>query len=404
MLSLKKKIDKGIVKAELPSSKSLSNRALIIQAIGSGIEINNLSSSDDTQVLRDSLSKFKSSENLNIEHAGTSMRFLTTFLAFQNTGKWTLDGSDRMRQRPIFPLVDALQKLGCDVSYKLQEGYPPLDICSTKVSKNEIEIRGDISSQFISSLMLSAPLLENGLKINLSTKLTSVPYVNMTSSLMSQFGVECDIQEHQIIVDSMKYQPSIYTVESDWSAASYWYSLVALSHDLVVELENLSLNSLQGDSRLADIYSKLGVITEEKDDKILLRRQEVVRDVVRFELADCPDIAQTILVTCAGLGISCHLSGLHTLAIKETDRLQAMKNELAKFNVVLDITEETAYLDGNQGLQEPSLALDTYHDHRMAMCFAPLALKVDFSINNPEVVSKSYPNFWEDFSKILTIE
>ena len=385
----------------ITGSKSESNRALILKALYPEIQLANLSNSDDTTLLEKAL---KSTDNLiDINHAGTAMRFLTAYLSTQGSKEVVLTGSPRMKERPIAVLVKALKQLGADIQYAEEAGYPPLRIKGTYFQANAVELNANISSQYISALLLIAPSLPNGLRINLLGNITSRPYIEMTLALLRQVGVRALFNGNEIQVDplvQLKRDCKI-VIESDWSSASYYYSLMALSEiGTKVYISHYFKNSLQGDSVLVEIYETFGVKSEFLDNQLIISKaQKVEVEVLELDLSDAPDIAQTIAVTCFGLGLSCRLTGLHTLKIKETDRLEALKAELSKLGASIRVTENTLTLErseqfiGNQ-------SIDTYHDHRMAMAFAPLALIGPIRINDPGVVSKSYPTFWEDLSTL----
>lgn len=384
-------------KIKITGSKSESNRLLILKKIFPQIQIENCSNAHDTQVLEKALSLKKST--INIGHAGTAMRFLTAFLAAQK-GTFLLTGSERMQQRPIKILVDALRNLGANIEYEKKEGFPPLKITGKKLNGGKISINGNVSSQYITALLLIAPSLEKGLEIYLEEKITSVPYIKMTLSLLKKIGVKCAFEKNIIFVKPFsKIKKTKIIVESDWSSASYYYSLAALSAKGKIALSIYKKNSLQGDSILKYIYEKLGVQTIFKNNTLQLFKKEnfVLPKHLELDFIQCPDIAQTIAVTCFGLGIACDLKGLHTLKIKETDRLVALKTELEKLGGNLKITNESLHLETRKNPIRKNIAIATYEDHRMAMAFAPLYLKTDISIENPKVVVKSYPDFWEDF-------
>jgi len=394
------------VKIEVTGSKSESNRLLILQAFYNNISLTNISKSDDTQVLQEALASVD--DNLDIHHAGTAMRFLTAFFAVQQNREVLLTGSERMQQRPIGILVDALRDLGAEIFYEKNEGFPPLRIKGKKLKKNTVNIQANVSSQYISALMLIAPSLENGLELKLQGLITSTPYLNMTLSLLEKIGVETYCEKNKIkILPKKKVERTEVTVESDWSSASYFYSIVALSENLSVTLTSYSENSLQGDSELSLIYKNLGVETffnSEENSITLSKNKEPLPEMLMLDLTNTPDIAQTIAVTCFGLNIGCDIKGLHTLKIKETDRLVALKNELGKFGSKIKITEDSLHLSAlkNVGFANVSskvIVVETYQDHRMAMAFAPLAIKTPFFVSEPTVVSKSFPTFWEDLQK-----
>lgn len=381
----------------ISGSKSESNRSLILQKLYPSILIKNISNSNDTRYLQNALNT--DDEVININHAGTAMRFLTAFFASQQGAVKIIKGSKRMHNRPIKILVEALRELGAEVVYLEKNGYPPLKIFGKKLLKSKISVSGSISSQYISALMLIAPSLPNGLEIRLIGKLTSVSYIMMTLNILTKIGIEAVFSNKTIRIQSKKkINTKKIIVESDWSSASYWYSLVALSeYDSQATLYSYKTDSLQGDSCLADLYKQFGVHTIFKNNSIILHKNEPVakQTPLNLNLINAPDIAQTIAVTCLGLGIDCNLYGLHTLKIKETDRLIALKNELEKFGSAVKITEDSLHLKNNKKIKS-NILVSTYDDHRMAMSFAPLALKVPITILDAQVVGKSYQNFWSD--------
>ncbi|MHA7863746.1 3-phosphoshikimate 1-carboxyvinyltransferase [Flagellimonas marinaquae] len=392
-----KRIKKNIA---ITGSKSETNRSLLLQALFPNISIENRSNSDDGEVMQKGLSK--SEGEVDIHHAGTAMRFLTAYFASQEGKHVTLTGSERMQERPIKILVQALRSLGADIEYLKEEGYPPLKIKGKTLEKSQVSLPANISSQYISALLLIAPSLENGLELELVGKITSVPYIKMTLALLGQIGVETTFEGNKITVAPKKTVEDItLVVESDWSSASYFYSIVALSEaGSEIQLASYKKNSLQGDSILTEIYTNFGVETSFSDNSIVLRKTAApIIDNLEYDLSNAPDIAQTIAVTCLGLGIGCHLTGLHTLPIKETDRLAALQTELGKFGAKVDIDAESLTLHQQKVLNQ-EVGVDTYNDHRMAMAFGPLALKVDFTVNDAEVVSKSYPDFWSDLKTL----
>ncbi|MCY2686060.1 3-phosphoshikimate 1-carboxyvinyltransferase [Salinimicrobium sp. TH3] len=375
-------------------SKSESNRLLILQAQFPSIQIQNLSNSDDTRVLQTALASLE--EVIDIHHAGTAMRFLTAYLASTVGREVILTGSQRMQERPMGILVDALRELGAEISYKSNEGYPPLRIKGKKLVKNEVKVLANISSQYISALMLIAPGMPEGLHIHLEGKVTSVPYILMTLQLLKQCGISGTFENNKISIEPQKSVPKTeIVVESDWSSASYFYSLAALSNSAEIHLTSYRENSLQGDRNVAEIYQKLGVKTTFLEGEIKLEKTEVLfPKILELDLSNKPDLAQTVAVTCFGLGIEARLTGLHTLKIKETDRLQALKNEIEKLGGEVSITENSLQLSASEEINS-NISIDTYNDHRMALAFAPLALKVPIGINNAGVVSKSFPGFWK---------
>lgn len=388
---------------QITGSKSETNRLLILQQFYKNLQIENISNSDDSVLMQKAL--ISTSTEINIGHAGTAMRFLTSYFAVKENSEIILTGSHRMKDRPIKILVDALKSLGADIQYLEKDGFPPLKIIGKKLVHNFIEIDGNVSSQYISSLLLIAPLLENGLQLKFKGEITSVPYIKMTLTLLAELGVELSWDDDSILIQPKPLiENKTIVVESDWSSASYYYSLVALSPNSEVTLSAYKKNSLQGDSVLAGIYEKLGVKTTFNKNSITLANQQSTannQQLLTLDLINAPDIAQTIAVTCFGLGVECFLSGLHTLKIKETDRLVALKNEIEKLGGEVEITNETLHLKSSAKIIE-NIRIKTYDDHRMAMAFAPLATKVSIEIEEANVVSKSYPTFWDDFKKVTT--
>jgi len=392
-----KKINEEIT---ISGSKSESNRLLILQKLFSEIAIHNLSDSDDSIHMQHALSTDK--QIVDIGHAGTAMRFLTSYFAVQIGRETVLTGSERMQNRPIEILVNALKDLGAEITYEDKEGYPPIRIKGKKLIKNKVQIHGNVSSQYISSLILIASKLENGLEIELIGKITSIPYIKMTLSLLSQLGIENNFESNFITIHSkQEIQKKVIVVESDWSSASYFYSIVALSKiDSEIKLSAYKKESLQGDSCLVEIYKHFGVETIFDENCITLKKvQETNQNTLEIKLKNAPDIAQTIAVTCFAEGISCNLSGLHTLKIKETDRLVALDDELTKLGALVSVSQDSLHLESSTEIKE-NIAIKTYNDHRMAMAFTPLALKVPIQINNAEVVTKSYQKFWDDMRQI----
>ncbi|WP_179344144.1 3-phosphoshikimate 1-carboxyvinyltransferase [Winogradskyella ursingii] len=386
---------------EITGSKSESNRLLLLQALYPNIKIENLSNSDDSVLMQKAIKT--GSDFIDIHHAGTAMRFLTAYFSIQEGREITITGSSRMKERPIKILVDALKALGAKIEYLENEGFPPLKIQGTKLAKNKVSLDANVSSQYISALLLIASKLDNGLEIQLNGKITSVPYIKMTLSLLNEIGIETNFKKNTIIVKPIidKVEPKTLIVESDWSSASYFYSIVALSAVATeITLSSYKKESLQGDSVLAEIYKNFGVETNFEDNQIKLTKVEKDNlSNLNFKLNDAPDIAQTIAVTAFGLGAECKMTGLHTLKIKETDRLIALKTELEKFGAQVDITDESLHLNSSQTINN-KISVATYNDHRMAMAFAPLALRTNLIIEKGDVVSKSYPEFWEDLSTI----
>lgn len=373
---------------------------LLLQALYPNLVLENVSNSDDSEVMLKAL-KYPI-KTIDIHHAGTAMRFLTAYFAVQVGNEVVLTGSSRMQERPIQILVEALRQLGADIHYENKEGFPPLRIKGKKLIQNKVTLPADVSSQYISALLLIAPKLENGLELTLEGKITSVPYIKMTLALLNEIGVKTSFSGNKISVSHSELaETSKITVESDWSSASYFYSIVALSEiGITIQLSSYKENSLQGDSVLAEIYQDFGVETRFESNTIILRKtHDCQLSGVQYPLNNAPDIAQTIAVTCFGLGIGCHLTGLHTLKIKETDRLEALQNELTKLGASVLVTHDSLTLEPSSEINE-NVAIKTYQDHRMAMAFAPLALKTNLVIEDAEVVSKSYPDFWNDLKKI----
>jgi len=382
----------------ISGSKSESNRLLILQQWYSNLELQNVSDSDDTKHLQAALNS--ESALIDIGHAGTAMRFLIAYFSAFEGREVTLTGSDRMQNRPVKILVDALRDLGADISYVAKEGYPPLHIKGKKITTTKVAIKGNVSSQYISALVLIAPSLENGLEIELLEEITSRPYLEMTLNLLSQLGITSMWNGNVITIYAKKQiENKLITVESDWSSASYFYSLVALSPvGTSLSLSSYSKESLQGDSCLLAIYKNFGVETTFLKNAIVLSKKTNVIQSENEELLNlisAPDIAQTIAVTCFGLGVSCSLTGLHTLKIKETDRLVALDVELSKLGADISVTNDSLYLKSTTTINK-NCNIKTYNDHRMAMAFAPLALKVPVTIQDAAVVTKSYQRFWED--------
>ena len=339
---------------------------------------------------------------IDIHHAGTAMRFLTAYFAIQREREVILTGSERMQQRPIKILVDALKQLGADIVYEKNEGYPPIRIKGKELTESQVSLHANVSSQYISALMLIAASLPNGLKIVLEGKVTSVPYILMTLSLLKEIGVEGEYQDQTIkIKPFINDKPKQVVVESDWSSASYFYSILALTDEGSITLNSYKEKSYQGDAVLSKIYTHFGIQTTFGNNSIILQKTNNQSKGVTepLDLSNAPDIAQTIAVTCFGLGISCHLTGLHTLKIKETDRLQALKTEIEKLGGKVEITQDTLILKASDVINK-NVSIQTYNDHRMAMAFAPLALKTDLIIKDARVVSKSFPDFWDDLAKL----
>ena len=374
---------------------------LIIRSLaGSGTVLENLSDSDDTLVLAEALDN--KNDIIDIGHAGTSMRFLTAYLCTQ-PGDFTLTGSHRMKQRPIGPLVDALKQLGARISYVEEEGYPPLRIKGGKLSGGSIEIDAGISSQFISAMMMIGPTLEGGLTIGLNGDVVSASYIEMTLSLMKSFGAEASFDGKQIRIAEGKYSLEAFRVESDWSGASYWFQAAALLPGSEIKLPHLYRNSLQGDSVLVQIFDAMGVNSEFSDEGLILRsRKADLPHRFEYDFTGCPDLVQTLAVSLCALGIPFRFTGTITLKVKETDRIAALQTELKRLGYVLAADPRGEWLewDGSRCEQETEAVIRTYHDHRMAMAFAPLAIRLGkIIIEDPGVVSKSYPAYWQDLEK-----
>ena len=397
-ISKKSKSIEGALK--ISGSKSESNRLLALRGFASYFEINNISDSDDTNAMISAMNS--NQEKIDIGHAGTAMRFLTSYFSSIKNSSVILTGSKRMRERPISILVDALRELDVDISYLENEGYPPIKINGKVIKRKEVNLPANVSSQYISSLMMLGVSLENGLVINLSTEITSLPYIEMTKKIIERIGGSVKFKSNQILIDSLsnKKIPN-QLVESDWSSASYFYSIVALSDLSDLTLNTYYKNSIQGDSDLIEIYKIFGVKTKYVNNGIHLSKSDCkIEKKISLNLLNNPDLAQTIVVTCLGLGIDCDLYGLQTLKIKETDRLKALKSEIDKFGVdKIEITDNSLHLENKSKLKS-SVSIDTFNDHRMAMSFAPLSLVNPIIINDPMVVTKSYINFWNDLEKL----
>ena len=390
---------------QLPASKSISNRALIIYALSGGRNLpENLSDCDDTEVIIDALRYMP--DEINIKAAGTAMRFMSAYLSVMR-GTHIITGTDRMKHRPIAILVDALRRLGANIEYVGEEGYPPLKITGKKLAGGLLEIPGNVSSQYISALLMIGPMLKDGLTLQLTGEIISRPYIDLTLWMMGEFGAEAEWSSADTItVDHKPYKGRDYYIESDWSGASYWYEMVALSNDrnAEVRLTGLMDGSMQGDSTSRYIFSLLGVKTifetQTKGVPQMVTLKKNGRGVTKLEydFVNAPDLAQTFVVTCAALDIPFHFKGLATLKIKETDRIEALKREMAKLGYVIhDANDSELYWDGERCEPQLELGIDTYEDHRMALAFAPYAMKQEgLIINNPQVVTKSYPKFWED--------
>ena len=392
------KVCNGVM--DIKGSKSISNRLLFLQSLYPSIKILNESNSEDTILMKNSLKSKK--KFVDIGHAGTAMRFLTSYFSAIKDRETILTGSKRMQERPIKILVEALKKLGAKISYEKIEGFPPLKIIGSNLKSKDISLPANISSQYISSLMLLAPTLDNGLRIKLIGEITSIPYIKMTLKLLKELGVKSFFKKNIIeISPKKKINPISYKVESDWSSASYFYSIIALCKEGEIVLNNFNKKSLQGDSCLINIYDSLGVSSRFDDGRLILSKKKIeVKNILNLNLIDSPDIAQTIAVTCFGLSLNCNLKGLHTLKIKETDRLAALKTEMTKLGAEINITKNSFHLKNINNNIKKSNFLKTYDDHRMAMALAPLSINYPIQIEDFEVVKKSYPGFWNDLESI----
>lgn len=392
----------------LPASKSISNRALIISALsGRKAKLQNLSNCDDTQVMINAIVRMP--EVVDIKAAGTAMRFLTAYLSIMD-GEYVITGTENLKKRPIAPLVDALRYLGANIEYVEQIGFPPLRICGKQLDGGDVEMPGNLSSQYISALLLVAPMLKNGLRIKLTTNLISRPYIDLTLWVMQQFGADAEWTDIDTITVLPKpYKPCICCIESDWSAASYWYEILALSNlsNNTFFLSGLVDGSKQGDSVLRYLFSLLGIKTEvEKSKDTSLMGMRITRHIqqlhrLEYDFTNCPDLAQTFVVCCALLNIPFVFTGLSSLLIKETNRIEALKKEIKKMGYVIRVQNESELSWSGEKCEPSFEPIDTYEDHRMAMAFAPAAIKFPgLRINHPEVVSKSYPHFWDDLRNV----
>ena len=385
-------------------SKSETNRLLLLQSLYPNLQIENASPSMDSEAMYRGLHSGEST--IDIGDAGTAMRFLTAYYATCQNKDVILTGSARMQERPIGILVEALRQLGAAIYYSKGEGFPPLHIQGKQLEGGTLSIKANVSSQYISALLLVAPSFANGLSLHLDGEITSFPYLRMTLSLLNELGIAGTFEDNTFTIEhTPAVAPQMIVVEPDWSSASYFYSMVALSPvGTSLYMNHYKERSLQGDRIVADIYQSFGVRTIFWGDKIqLIKERDLLSPIFSYNLMDCPDIAQTIAVTCFGLGIECFLSGLHTLNIKETNRLEALKNELTKLNAEVHISKEEIWVGSARKITR-NISIDTYNDHRMAMAFAPLALKVPIIINDVEVVEKSFPDFWEQFESITENE
>jgi 3-phosphoshikimate 1-carboxyvinyltransferase len=398
-ISSKSKTISGSINLE--ASKSISNRLLIIRELcDNKFDIENLSNAKDTKILTKILNDFKSQKDIDCEDAGTALRFALSFLATK-VGDWVLSGSKRMHERPIDPLVKSLTDLGAEINYLKNKGFPPIQIKEKKLKGKKLYVKGDISSQFISSLLMIAPKLENGIQLEIVSKVLSKPYIEMTLGLMREFGIEYTWEKKIIKIENQHYVGKKIVVENDWSAASFWYSFVSLSKSGNIEIPNLYSSSLQGDSILSNIYSRLGVNTEFKKNSIILTKKDLVEKALELDLSNYPDLGLPIIVTCAGLGIKAHLKGLKNLKIKESKRLEVIQKELEKFNINTQIDNSSISITENQKIKQPSSTIECHNDHRIPMSIAPLSMKINsISFEDKNVVNKSYPDFWKDLETV----
>ena len=386
-------------KLNITGSKSETNRLLLLQAFIPGFKIKNKSNSEDSKLMSAALRS--KDEIINVNHAGTAMRFLTAYFSQIDGREVLITGSKRMQERPIKILVDALNSIGADIRYDKKNGYPPLRIRGKKLEGGLVTLPANISSQFISALIMLGPFVEKGIELKLTGEITSKSYIKMTLSLLERFGIQAKFEGQTIKVEFNNSPKKIdQIVESDWSSASYIFSIVALSKESEILLKTFKSKSLQGDSVILKIYKKLGVSSFFNGNELLLKKENSkLPKKIYYDLSNSPDIAQTITVTCFGLGIECELVGLHTLKLKETDRLFALYTELKKLGANIIVTDKSLYLSSNSSFIN-NCSIATYDDHRMAMAFAPLSLKVPLSIQDPSVVSKSYPDFWNDLIQL----
>lgn len=389
---------------QLKGSKSESNRLLVLQKLLGGFAISNLSNSADTQVLAKALRSDK--DIVDVGHAGTAMRFLTAYYAMQQGKTTTLQGSHRMHERPIGPLIEALQSMGAEIRYLENSGYPPLEIKGRKLATTNVEIEASISSQFVSALLLIGPFLQNGLELQLRGKITSIPYIRMTLELLERLGISTSMQGNLIQVSTAS-TPKTKTieVESDWSSGSYLYSFFALSEMEEMRLGGLRKNSLQGDSVLQNLFTDFGVSSSWENEDLVLHKTNKITKHLSLDCSNFPDLAQTLVVTAFALGVSLNLTGLHTLKIKETNRLIALRNELKKIGAKIQVDEASLKLEERKSDIIKEVVIETYQDHRMAMAFAALATRIPIIITDPKVVDKSFPEFWQVWEQLgITIQ
>ena len=395
-LELKHPTKKVRAQLTITGSKSETNRLLLLQALYPHLIIENQSNSDDSLAMHKAL--YSEEKTRDIHHAGTAMRFLTAFFATKENSDIILTGSHRMQERPIALLVDALNALGGKITYAKEKGFPPLKIIGKQLEGGEVTLPANISSQYISALLLIAPKLTSGLRLHLEGEITSLPYIKMTLALLKRLGINTSFEGKTISIPfQATIEKQVQVVESDWSSASYWFSTLSLAEEGEIHLSSYREDSLQGDAVLRKIYRQLGVESDFEGNTLILKKNTrfVLPEKIELDLVEAPDIAQTIAVSCYGLGVACNLTGLHTLKIKETDRLLALEKELSKLGAIITVDDKSLQLAATQNFQR-NQSIDTYHDHRMAMAFAPLGLKIPLHINDAGVVSKSYPSFWED--------
>ncbi|HEY5689887.1 MAG TPA: 3-phosphoshikimate 1-carboxyvinyltransferase [Cyclobacteriaceae bacterium] len=384
---------------KLPASKSISNRALILNALSGGLStITNLATARDTQLMKDLLKK--EDKVIDAMDAGTTMRFLTAYLALTGQQK-TLTGTVRMKERPIGILVEALKRIGAEIKYLEKEGFPPLELCGFKEQQaGVVRLSGNVSSQYISALMMVAPVLPDGLVIQMDGKVGSWPYIEMTAALMSQFGAQYFMKNDQIVILPSAYHPTSIRIEPDWSALSYWFAMVALAEQAEVVLSGVSPHSIQGDKVIADIMEKLGVNTSFENGDLKLTKTEQAVNEISWNFTDCPDLAQTVIPVCALKNVTGIFTGLESLYIKETDRVAALQNELGKVSAKLEERTKGVFVLTPGRSTKDAIKINTYHDHRMAMGFAPWATIMELEIEDPNVVNKSYPEFWTDLKLV----
>ena len=388
-------------KVQLSSSKSISNRLLILSAMAkNNLKLSNLSDADDTKLLDQILSRPNLDSTIDCHHAGTTFRFLTAYLSTKE-GLFKLYGSERMHQRPIAPLVDAINQIGGEIEYLEKKGFPPLLIRGKQITGGEISITGDVSSQFISALLMIAPTLKKGLKLTIIPPILSRPYIQMTLSLMKKVGIKHTWENNTIIIANQAYNEIDFTVENDWSSSSFLYSLASLSNKSTIEIPHLFEDSLQGDAFVSKLYENLGVKTSYTHDGISIQKTDFQKEKLAFNLADYPDLALPFAVSCLGLGIETHLTGLESLKLKESDRLFTLQKELSKFNVRCEVDNHSIFIPKRQKINYNNKLIQTHHDHRIPMSIAPLCMKVGpIRFDDEHVVNKSYPSFWKDMETL----